>query len=534
MPEQKNNPEKSKETREILLQEITQKVQTVITDLRETFKTLTGVQIRNAYESSIKNLNLFVEELSTLSDEEIQTIFQNLKNEIKNEIDKIAQNQNSQNSPNPLNLAVGNVVNTLISERKEKARLAALLLALIRSEFPSNGTNDEPQDFGFPTSSQRIETNGGSSVIEKMKLREDYYLTFKEIITHFYLDTPLNKVRKYTGAEDPNTVRVRPYSQVSIQDKEGQMKVIIADCFVEGNAMFVFNIEKLKSDGTFGITAEMDFFQIAQILNSQLKKELENREGVTRIPHDKGYKGKVIAEIGKILEGKGTKDSNTVDSKVEKISRQENFEILVAKAKIWMEDNQRQPKRNPDDPLELKLYNLIARLKQGKEPLKKTIFLELGFDINTPKANLSFEESKKLFEEWARSNRTETGEIIQPKLNSEIGSLELFLAARIKKLKTELKHPLRSELVRMGFVMDPIYEIKSFEEWKKLFKKWKDSNTTETGEVIQPSQHSKNSSEKELGVKIKSLKNTPNHPLILELVRMGFNMTKRVYSDEKK
>jgi hypothetical protein len=422
------------------------------------------------------------------------------------------------------------------------------LLKQIREGCPpdKDEDKDEYEDFGFPTSDQRIIGNGsGTSTVEIMALRRDYYETFKAIVKD-YCGTELGSLGEdqYTGEEDPSTVRVRPYTFVLV--REG---VILADCFVRNNSLFIIDVETLKRNGSFGITAEMGFREIAKILNGQLKSELLEAEGIKRIEHREGYKGKILAEIQKILKNPGNITSSSTEGsgglteeltgseREKRLTEEQWLELFTRYSKDknnWDKNGKViQPTRYSKGPVEGKMAQKLAqeRLKEkGGSTEFRNELTRLGFDLKKQVEILTDDEWLELFAKW----REENPGSIQPSKGKDKDRLEFRLAKKLDGLRrliaTQGSLKLRQDLIELGFITEKLYKKPTYNKWLEVCTEWRKANPER-----QPSKNPNNGNEEEKNIERQiyakicnlrrnSQKTEESIKLGLELRGLGFNV----------
>ena len=422
------------------------------------------------------------------------------------------------------------------------------LLQLIREECPTDEDEDREEDkyedFGFPTSNQRIISNGsGTSTVDIMDLRRDYYETFKAIIEQICGTKlgSLNKEQKYTGQEDTGTIRVRPYTFVLVREW-----VILADCFVCDNALFIIDVETLKRNGSFGITADMGFREIAKILNGQLKSELLEVEGIKRIEHRGGYKGKILAEIQEILKNSGNITSSSIEAvnqpQEEMVKLTKNKEHLTKEQWLklfaeysedennWVNGKLKQPTRY-SGTLEGKMAQKLAmeRLKETRGSTEfRNELTRLGFDLKKQVEILTDDEWLELFAKWREENHGS----IQPSKGKDKDILEFRLAKKLEGLRliaTQGSLKLRQDLIELGFITEKLYKKPTYNKWLEVCTEWRKANPER-----QPSKNPKNGNEEEKNIerqiyaKICNLRNSQKTEesikLGLELRGLGFNV----------
>jgi hypothetical protein len=158
------NLEKEHSARDILQNEIVEKIVEIIGNLASILATSPGGSVKTTIEDSIQRLQYFEKILPTLSDSDINKITQRIQ---KNEIGK-NDTENKGFTSSTFLKAIQELTSEKNSEKEE-------LLALIRSEFPSI----LGEDFGVPTSDQIIQPSSGenpnANSVKKMDLRADYY-----------------------------------------------------------------------------------------------------------------------------------------------------------------------------------------------------------------------------------------------------------------------------------------------------------------------------------------------------------------------
>lgn len=245
----------------------------------------------------IEKLRFFREQLSNFSDEDVNQIIINL------------------NKQNSLILPFQKLENS----KKE-------LLAKIRQNFPIGQEN-----FGLPTDKIKIEKLDPTSLsapigIEIMNLQALFYESFLDLIEHFGYD--LATIEQFTGSYNSETVRVNPYTFVFFEREN----LILAESFVQGNALFIFNISKMPPSMVNG----KSFREIAVNINAFKKSELLDKDWAIRIPHQSGFKGSIIAIINLIKDG-GTNNIEKSRTAAKPIA------LWLDELEVFINNNQRLP-----------------------------------------------------------------------------------------------------------------------------------------------------------------------------------------------
>jgi len=443
--------------------------------------------------------------------------------------DSIIENKSTLQDGDKNNQAKG-LFNTLKGIDAKKLKL----LNDIRELFPTSAG-----EFGFRTDNTiTIQSLGevGDGRIERFRLVEEYFVNLLVLVED--LGYELEKIESFTGSYDETTVRVNPFTFLNLPDHG----VIIAESFVYANAIFVFDINKVRS--SLGIALENSFIDIAKELNLLLKKESTSIDGGTRIVHHKGYLGTIKATISKIkddFENPNGLSEEEEYTQIEKKGSKEwinRFEAYATNPSNLIDGKLIQPSNTHKNPEIKSLGTKLKRIKDGENyftthQLQK--LKTLGFITEVQIEKRSPELWMLDFQAYSTNPvYTTDGQLIQPSHESKnkfIRSLAGKLNA-VRQGEDVFSPEQLNQLIGLGFNIERQRSQKTPAQKISELKAYAmDPLNTIDGVLIQPNTNHSDSNIRSLANTIRDLKQGKeifSLDQLQQLIELGFIIEKQV------